>query len=42
MDDAMVVKICDGRERRAYEVCSIGFIVAAFTANAVEKFSSKG
>ena len=41
MYNAMIVKICHSRECRAYEVCSVRFVVAAFTADAIEKFSPK-
>lgn len=40
MDNAMVMQVCDSRKSGADEVGGIGLVVAAFTANAVEKLST--
>jgi hypothetical protein len=41
MHDAVVVKVCDGREDCPNEIGSIGFKIGAFAAYSVEKFTSK-
>src|SRR5699024_9763330 len=41
MHDTMVVQISHCGEDRADEVCSVGLVVAAFTADAVEQLSSE-
>lgn len=38
----MVVKVGDGGEGRADEVCCVAFVVAAFPAYAVEEFAAEG
>ena len=42
MNNAVVMEIGDGGESGANEVCSVGFIVATFSAYPVEQFSTKG
>lgn len=40
--DAVVVEVSDCAEGGADEVCGVGFVVAAFAADAVEEFAAEG
>lgn len=42
VDDAVVVQVGDGRERRADEVGGVGFVVGALAADAVEELAAEG
>lgn len=41
MHNAVVVEVCDGGQYGADEVGGIGFVVASFATNAVEKFAAE-
>lgn len=42
MNDAVVVKVGYSREGGAYEVCSVGLIVAALATYSIKELSAKG
>ena len=41
VDDAVVVEICDCGEGCTDQICSVGFVVGAFSADTVEEFTSQ-
>ena len=42
MHNAMIVKVCDCRKSGSNEVGSVGLVVRAFSANAIEQFATEG
>lgn len=42
VNDAVVVKVGDGREGGAYEVCSVGLVVASLATYSIKELSTKG
>lgn len=42
VNDAMVVKVSYGREGCAYELCSIGLVIAPLATYSIKELSAKG
>lgn len=42
MNDAVIVEVGNSRQGGANEVRGVGFVVASFPANAVEKLAAEG
>ena len=42
MNNAMVVKVRDGRQSRTYEIGSVRLIIAPFPTYSIEQFAAKG
>lgn len=42
MNDAVVMKVGYSREGGAYEVCSVGLVVAALATYSIKELSAKG
>ena len=41
VDNAVVVKVCDCRQRGSDQIASVGLIVVSFSTDAIEKLASK-
>jgi hypothetical protein len=41
MYDAMVMEVCDSGEGRSHEICGVGFVIVALSANAIKQLASE-